>query len=58
MYLRALSHYQKGERSQAISDLDRLYAVDPNYPNIQQAKDEVTAGTFSIGGVQVSTDNV
>ena len=58
LYLRALSHYQKGERSQALSDLDRLYALHPDYPNLQQVKEAITAGTFSTKAMGASTDNV
>ena len=58
LFLRAVSHYQLHQTSEAMRDLDRLYALDPNYPNLQQVKDQVQAGTYSIDAIHVSTEGV
>jgi uncharacterized protein DUF4236/tetratricopeptide repeat protein len=56
LFLRAVAHYQLHQTSNAVTDLDRLYALNPNYPDLQDAKDKMKSGTFALGDVQVSVD--
>jgi tetratricopeptide (TPR) repeat protein len=46
--MRAAAQYFLGRKSQAIADIDRLYAVNPLYPDVQGTKAEMMAGTFHI----------
>jgi len=48
LFIRAVSRYQLGERSKGIADLERLYALNPSFPGIQQAKADMAARTFEI----------
>jgi hypothetical protein len=54
LFLRAVAHYMIHQGSNAITDLDRLYAINPNYPDLQDAKDKMTAGTYVLGVVHIS----
>jgi tetratricopeptide (TPR) repeat protein len=46
--MRAAAQYLLGRKSQAIADIDRLYAVNPLYPDVQGTKAEMMAGAFRI----------
>lgn len=54
LFLRAVAHYQVHQTNNAVSDLDRLYALNPNYPDLQEAKDKMKSGTYALGAVHVS----
>lgn len=45
---RALAEYMVGQKAKAISDLERLYAVNPNFPQISNIKQRVSDGTFQL----------
>lgn len=46
--MRAACKFLQGHRAQAIADIDRLYAVNPDYPNVTEVKSEMLAGTFKL----------
>lgn len=46
LYLRATIRYLSGDRRRAISDLERLYAVNPAMPGVGDSKAAMQAGTF------------
>jgi hypothetical protein len=46
LYLRGVGRYLDGDRRQAIADLERLYAVNPAYPDLMAEKAAMEAGTF------------
>src|SRR5579859_2556754 len=46
LYLRATIRYLSGDRRRAISDLERLYAVNPAMPGVGESKAAMQAGTF------------
>ncbi len=54
LYLRAVAHYQLHQTSNSISDLDRLYAFNPNYPALQDSKNKMKSGTYGLGDVHIS----
>ncbi len=45
---RAIAQYMVGHAARAISDLDRLYAVNPAYPGVVEDKAAMQAGTFTV----------
>ncbi len=45
---RAIAQYFAGSTSRAIGDLDRLYAVNPAYPDVAADKAAMRAGTFQL----------
>jgi hypothetical protein len=45
---RAFAEYMVGQKAKAISDLERLYAVNPNFPQISNIKQRMSDGTFQI----------
>jgi tetratricopeptide (TPR) repeat protein len=45
---RAFAEYMLGVKPKAISDLDRLYAVNPNFPQVSEIKQRMLDGTFQI----------
>jgi hypothetical protein len=49
LFVRALSFYFLGQRVRAASDLDRLYAQNPDYPGLLEMKNEVRLGTLTLG---------
>jgi tetratricopeptide (TPR) repeat protein len=54
LFLRALAHYQSHQKAAALSDFDRLYALKPDYPNLEPVRDAVKAGTFDLNSIQFS----
>lgn len=46
LYLRATVRYLSGDRRRAISDLERLYAVNPAMPGVSESKVAMQGGTF------------
>jgi hypothetical protein len=46
LYLRGVGRYLDGDRRQAIADLERLYAVNPAYPDLISEKAAMKDGTF------------
>jgi tetratricopeptide (TPR) repeat protein len=48
LFLRGLAHYQAGQHSRGISDLDRLAAMNPDFPSLQEVRNEMLTGTFSL----------
>jgi hypothetical protein len=46
--MRAACSYLQGQRTKAIADMDRLYAVNPAYPSVAETKSEMAAGTFRL----------
>ncbi|PZR66118.1 MAG: hypothetical protein DLM66_13935 [Candidatus Dormiibacter spiritus] len=46
--MRAACKFLQGQRAQAIADIDRLYAVNPEYPNVTEEKRGMLAGTFKL----------
>jgi tetratricopeptide (TPR) repeat protein len=45
---RASAEYFLGQKAKAVSDLERLYAVNPNFPNVSETKQRMSEGTFQI----------
>lgn len=45
---RALAQYMLGQKAKAIADLERLYAVNPNFPRVTEIKLRMSDGTFQI----------
>ena len=48
LFLRALAAYQLGQHSHAISDLDRLAGINPAFPNINEVRNEMLTGSFTL----------
>lgn len=48
LYMRAVSRYLNGHRARAVSDLERLYAQNPNFPDLAETKAKMTAGRFEL----------
>jgi tetratricopeptide (TPR) repeat protein len=48
LYLRAVARYMTGDRRRAISDLERLYAVNPSMADVINDKRAMEAGTFEL----------
>jgi len=48
LLLRALAHYQLGQRAEALKDLDRLYALNFDYPSLLDTKEKMKAGTYGL----------
>ncbi|MEA2682273.1 MAG: hypothetical protein QOK05_601 [Chloroflexota bacterium] len=46
LFLRGLAHYQLGQHSRGISD--RLAAMNPDFPNLQEVRNEMLTGTFTL----------
>jgi hypothetical protein len=47
---RAVAQYLVGSTARAVADLDRLYAVNPLYPDIAEDKAAMKAGAFMLEG--------
>lgn len=45
---RAISRYLAGQPGKALQDLDRLYALNPAYPELQTLRDEIRSGHFKL----------
>ena len=45
---RAFAEYMLGQRPKAIADLERLYAVNPNFTQVSEIKQRMSDGTFQI----------
>ncbi len=45
---RAYAQYMLGQKAKAFADLERLYAVNPNFPQVAEIKQRMSAGTFQI----------
>lgn len=45
---------QLHQTNKAVSDLDRLYALSADYPNLQDAKDKMKSGTYELGIVHAA----
>ena len=56
LFLRALAHYQLRQKSSAITDLDRLYALNPSYPDIDKVRGLFHDGSFDLNAVQFKVD--
>jgi len=56
LMLRAACEFLQGQRAKAIADVDRLYAVNPQYPNIATIKVEMASGSFKLTPAQVTPD--
>jgi len=54
--MRAACHYLQGQRATAIGDIDRLYAVNPQYPKVAELKSEMETGTFKLEAPQPFPD--
>jgi hypothetical protein len=49
--MRSIAHYELHQASAAISDLDRLYAINPAYPDLGTVRDAMKSGTFSVASI-------
>jgi tetratricopeptide (TPR) repeat protein len=47
LYLRGVGRYLTGDHRHAVSDLERLYAVNPSFADVMAAKAAMQAGTFT-----------
>lgn len=47
LYLRGVGKYLEGDRRHAIADLERLYAVNPAFPDVMADKTAMEGGTFA-----------
>ena len=56
LMLRAACEFLQGQRAKAMADVDRLYAVNPQYPNIATIKAEMASGSFKLTPSQVTPD--
>jgi tetratricopeptide (TPR) repeat protein len=57
LFVRAVAQYGLGQRAGAIRDLDRLYAINPGFPNLQEIKGQIASGEYrieEIGEVQAA----
>jgi len=54
LLLRAVAHYQSHQVDKAVGDLDRLYALNPNYPDLQDIKDRMRSGTYVVDSVYLT----
>lgn len=52
LLLRSIAHYELHQTGAAMSDLDRLYAISPEYPQLAMVRDTMKAGTFSVSTIQ------
>ena len=48
LFVRGISQYQAGHHADAISDLDRLYAMSPMFGGLVETKAAMAAGTYSL----------
>jgi len=48
LFVRALAYYLAGQHSHAISDLDRLSTINPEYVNLNDIRNEMLTGTFAL----------
>lgn len=48
LFVRAISQYQAGHHADAVSDLDRLYAMNPMFGGLTEAKAAMVAGTYAL----------
>jgi tetratricopeptide (TPR) repeat protein len=46
LYLRGVGRYLDGDHRRAIADLERLYAVNPTFPDLIASKAAMESGTF------------
>lgn len=51
LFLRSIAHYGLHQVSAATSDLDRLYAISPAYPDLGVVRDAMKSGTFSVSSI-------
>lgn len=51
LLLRAIAHYQLHQKAAAATDLDRLYAIDPSYPDIEKVRGSLKDGSFDLSAV-------
>jgi tetratricopeptide (TPR) repeat protein len=51
LFMRSIAHYELHQASAAISDLDRLYAINPAYPDLGTVRDAMKSGTFSVASI-------
>jgi hypothetical protein len=51
LFLRSITHYLLHQTSAAMSDLDRLHAINPGYPGLAVVRDAMKSGTFSAASV-------
>jgi tetratricopeptide (TPR) repeat protein len=47
LYLRGVGRYLTGDHRHAVSDLERLYAVNPSFADVMAVKAAMQAGTFA-----------
>jgi tetratricopeptide (TPR) repeat protein len=52
LLLRSVAHYELHQMGPARSDIDRLYAISPEYPGLAVVRDNMKAGTFSLSTIQ------
>lgn len=50
LFVRALAHYQLGQHSQGISDLDRLAGINPTFASLNQMRNEMLQGRLLLDG--------
>ena len=51
LLLRSIAHYGLTQTAAAMSDLDRLYAISPEYPGLAVVRDTMKAGTLSVSTI-------
>lgn len=51
LFLRSIAHYGLHQTNAAMSDLDRLYAINPAYPDLGVVRDAMKSGTFSVASI-------
>jgi tetratricopeptide (TPR) repeat protein len=52
LFLRSIAHYGLHQTSAALSDLDRLYAINPAFAGLGAVREAMRSGTFSVTSVQ------
>jgi len=48
LYMRAACHALLGQKAQALQDMDRIYAIKPDYPDLDKDRAAMQAGTFRL----------
>ena len=48
LFVRGISQYQAGHHADAISDLDRLYAMSPMFGGLVETKAAMQGGTYTL----------
>jgi hypothetical protein len=48
LFIRAMAHYGAGQKSKGIADLDRLARLNLNFEHLEETRQEMLTGTFTL----------